>query len=378
MSRLVLVGAGHAHALLLNAWHTQPLADVDLVLVAPVTQAPYSGMIPGWLAGQYRFDETVVDFVGLCKKAGATLIEAELTRLNPDAHTVELSDGQQLSYDWLSLNVGSTLRPPVDDEHPAMGDQPLADRLLAMRPLSTLQARYETWLAQWQNATDNRPLRLTAVGGGAAGVESLLCVKHRLETLRPDKPVHAQLITRGAHILPGFSGWARHLALAELHHANVTVQLGTGWCDTIAQSSDLVIWATGAQAHDWQIDTATRGSLQTDTQGFIAVDDNLRSVSHPNVFAVGDCAALPAAVPKAGVYAVRMASTLTHNIKAAITGTGQSLSPFTKRGKALALLNTANGSAIASWGPFGWQGKWVMRWKDRIDRGFINRLTCGI
>ena len=368
MKKLVLVGAGHAHALVLNAWRKAPTSGVELILVAPITQAPYSGMIPGWLAGQYEFNETVVDFAHLCKQAGATLINAELTKLDPDANTVWLSDGQSLSYDWLSINVGSTLRPPATDETKIT--------MLAMRPLSTLQARYESWLNDWQVSTDSSPLRVTAVGGGAAGVESVLCIKRRLKQLRPERPVKAQLITRSANILPGFSSRARHLALRALQRADITVQHATDWCQTMAPSSDLLIWATGAQAHDWQTDPLARGSLRTDSAGFIVVDEHLRSVSHANVFAVGDCASLPTPVPKAGVYAVRMGDTLGNNLKASIHD--EPLSPFKRHGIALALLNTADGSAIASWGPFGWQGQWVMRWKDRIDRAFIDRLSAEI
>lgn len=368
MRRLVFVGAGHTHALVLNAWRKAPTPNVELILVAPITHAPYSGMIPGWLAGQYRFEETVVDFVGLCERAGARLIEAELIKLDPDANTIWLSNGESLAYDWLSINVGSTLRPPEVNAHNVT--------MLAMRPLSTLQARYESWISDWQTSAEPSPLRVTAVGGGAAGVESLLCVKRRAEQLRPDKPVHAQLITRSTSILPGFSARARQLALQALHQEDITVQLGTDWCQTIAQSSDLIIWATGAQAHEWQTDPISRGNLCTDNSGFIEVDEHLRSISHPNVFAVGDCAVLQTPVPKAGVYAVRMGDTLSNNLKAVISR--HALMPFKRNGIALALLNAANGSAIASWGPLGWQGQWVMRWKDRIDRGFIERLTCGI
>ncbi|UOD50045.1 FAD-dependent oxidoreductase [Orrella daihaiensis] len=368
MKKLVLVGAGHAHALVLNAWRQASNPGVELILVAPIIQAPYSGMIPGWLAGQYRFEETIVDFVGLCQRAGARLIKAELVKLDPDTKTIELSGGRSLTYDWLSINVGSTLRPPEIDANDVT--------MLAMRPLSTLQSRYESWLTAWQAHADSSPLHVTAVGGGAAGVESILCVKHRLKQLRPDRPVRAQLITRSTTILPGFSPCARRLALKTLQRADITVQLGTDWHQARGQSGGLIIWATGAQAHDWQNDPISRGSLHTDSSDFIVVDEHLRSVSHPNVFAVGDCAALPIPLPKAGVYAVRMGTTLSNNLKAVIHG--HALSPFKRRGMALALLNTANGRAIASWGPLGWQGNWVMRWKDRIDRGFIERLTCGI
>ena len=366
MIRVILIGAGHAHALLLNAWRQQVRPDVELVVITPQTHAPYSGMIPGWLAGQYTFEQTVVGFEGLCKRAGATLIQAELSKLDPDTKTVWLSDGQSLSYDWLTLNVGSTLNPPPIT---ASGLH-----LLAMRPLATLKTRYEAWLARWQDDQTPAPLRLTAVGGGAAGFESLLCVLHRLRQMRPDKPVHARLVTRSASILPAMSQAAQRLALKALARSDVTVDVSTDWSEAIANSSDLVLWATGAQAHAWQQDPSLRGSLQTDNAGYIAVDDCLRSLSHPDVFAVGDCAALPQAAPKAGVYAVRMGATLIDNLSRALDG--QTLVKFVPQRRALALLNTADGGAIASWGPLAWQGRSVMRWKDRIDRGFIERLSC--
>ena len=362
MTRLLLIGAGHAHALLIAAWRERPVAGVELVLVAPVVNAPYSGMIPGWLAGQYSFEQTVVPFESLCQSAGVQLIQAELIKLDPASSTVWLSDGQCLAYDWLSLNIGSTLEPPAS-----------ASPMLAMRPLSSLKDRYQHYLAQWQTSADAKPLVLTTVGGGAAGVESLLCVLHRLRTLRPDRRVQAELITRTTTILPGFSRSAQRLALAALDRADVTVQLGTKWCDTVGHSSDLVIWATGAQSHAWQRDPDSRGELQTDPGGFIAVDNCLRSVSHPTIFAVGDCAALPEATPKAGVYAVRMGATLIDNVRRALTD--QPLVAFKPQRRALALLNTADGGAIASWGPLGWKGRWVMHWKDRIDRRFIDQLN---
>jgi pyridine nucleotide-disulfide oxidoreductase family protein len=365
---LVLIGAGHAHALVLDAWrkeHRLGMKPVELILVSPFTQAPYSGMIPGWLAGQYTFEDSVIDFEPLCERAGAKLIQAQLVKLDPDTQMIWLSDGQCLSYDWLSLNVGSTLKPPVSDSN-----------ILSMRPLSTLKTRYESWLTLWQNSADASTLRLTAVGGGAAGVESLLCVQHRLKQLRPNKPIHAQLITRSAELLPGFSHTARYLASGALQHAGVTVRIDTDWCEAEAQNSDLVIWATGAQPQDWQVDPDRRGTLQTDEAGFIAVDACLRSLSHSHIFAVGDCAALPTQVPKAGVYAVRMGGTLATNLRHALLGEPLTqFKGFKGQGTALALLNIADGSAIASWRVLGWRGQWVMRWKDRIDRDFINRFA---
>jgi len=368
MRKLVLVGAGHAHALLLLSTVKQPLVCVEVIVVSPIAGAPYSGMIPGWLAGHYAFEDTLIDFEGLCQRAGAKWIPAELTSLDPDTKTVSLSDGQRLNYDWLSLNVGSTLYPPELPE----ATQSLKPRILAMRPLWTLKERYEEVLDVWRADSGNGPLTVTALGAGAAGVESLLCILSRLRQLRTDRDVHGYLVNRSRKILPSFSAIARYQALRKLRAANVKLVLGTEWHESIATSSDLLIWATGAQAHPWQLDASSRGSLGVTSDGFIEVDETLISRTHSTIFAVGDCAQLPEPLPKAGVFAVRMANTLERNLRLVLAAEGPE--KFKVNPTALALLNTADGSAIASRGLWGLQGRWVWRWKDAIDRRFINRF----
>lgn len=363
MRPLVLAGAGHAHAQVLLDWAQAPVPGVELVVVSPQPLAPYSGMVPGWLAGAYRHDEIVIDFPALCAAAGARWVEAEVDALDAGRRRLRLSGGEELGYELLSLNVGSTLSPPNAGTTP----------ILAMRPLSQLRPAVETLLGRWQHDASRQSFTVTAVGGGAAGFESLLAVLARLRGMRPDRRVHGGLVTRGTTLLPGLSGAARRAALQALKRAGVTLQLGTDWCDTIARSSDLVLWATGAEAQAWQRDPARRGALAVSEHGFVRVDAQLRSVSHPQVFAVGDCADGSSPLPKAGVYAVRMAPVLTHNLRAAL-GHGE-MQRYRPQHQFLALLATADGRAIASRGPFGAQGRWAWRWKDRIDRRFVGRFT---
>lgn len=367
MKRLVLAGAGHAHAQVLLEWSRAPLPGVELVVVSPQALAPYSGMVPGWLAGTYRLDEMVIDFPGFCAAAGARWIAAEVDTLDPDRKQLVLTTGEALGYDLLSLNVGSTLRPP-----PGQGA-----RMLAMRPLSALPAAYEAVLADWSRGPTGRPWTVTAVGGGAAGVESLLAVLARLRKLRPDRTVQGSLVTSGTQLLPGLSAAARRAAQRALAHAGVAVQLGSRWCEAIGRNSDLVLWATGAEAHDWQRDTTRRGGLAVSAQGFVQVDEQLRSVSHPEIFAVGDCAHWEPgshALPKAGVIAVRMGPVLSNNLRAALADTADS-HPYRPQRQFLVLLATGDGRAIASRGPFGASGSWAWRWKDFIDRRFIARYA---
>ena len=367
MKRLVLVGAGHAHAQVLLEWAHAPLPGVELIVVSPYALAPYSGMVPGWLAGGYRFDEIVIDFQARCAAAGVRWIEGELDALDASQLALTLRSGERLGYDLLSLNVGSTLRPPV-----VAGVHALT--LLALRPLSQLHAGYEALLADWVADTSSLPFVVTAVGGGAAGFESLLAVLARLRWLRPGRPVHGSLVSRGNTLLPDLSAPARRAAERALARAGVTLQLGTGWSDAVAHSSDLVLWATGAEAHAWQIDPARRNALAVSERGFISVDSQLRSVSHPAVFAVGDCAEWAQPLPKAGVYAVRMGPVLSVNLRAALgQGAAQVYRP---QHRFLALLATGDGRAIASRGAFGTKGRWVWRWKDHIDRGFVRRFKA--
>lgn len=107
------------------------------------------------------------------------------------------------------------------------------------------------------------------------------------------------------------------------------------------------------------------------------IDEQLRSVSHPQVFATGDCASWAGqALPKAGVHAVRMGPVLASNLRAALRAPAAAgdLRVHRPQPRFLALLATGDGRAIASRGPFGAEGAWAWRWKHRIDRRFLKQF----
>lgn len=362
--RLVLAGAGHAHAQVLRGWADRAPRDVELVVVSPHAMAPYSGMVPGWLAGSYRFEDIVIDFPALCARAGARWVPAAIDRLDPDGRCLQLDAGETLHYDWLSLNTGSTLVPPICD--PAVA-------VLSMRPLSLLKTGYDSLLERWQADAAATPFRVTAVGAGAAGVESVLAVVRRLRTLQPGRAVQAELLTRGPTVLPGYPASAVRKALRALQEAGIAVRNGTPWTTGAEAECDLLLWATGAQAHAWQRTPQRRGSLAVSPEGFVLIDTQLRSTSHERIFAVGDCAQWHDPLPKAGVYAVRMGPVLLDNLLAALGG--QALQAYSPQTTFLSLLATADGRAVATRGRWGLSGRWAWRWKDRIDRSFVSRFT---
>lgn len=360
MTTLLLVGAGHAHAQVLRDWIARPLPGVELVVVSPHALAPYSGMVPGWLAGQYAFEDICIDFEALARAAGARWIADEVIAFDADQRMLMLRSGTVLGADLVSINIGSTLRPPVVE----------GARVLSMRPLGELRSAWDALLAALADGARG-PLALTAVGGGAAGVETLLAVRSRLAALCPGRPISGRQVTRSDEVLPGMARSAARRALATLAAAGMAWNIGADFDDLPAprdEAEHLVLWATGAQAHRWP----GRSTLAVGPSGFIRIDERLQSISHPRVFAVGDCAEWAAPLPKAGVFAVRMGPVLVANLRAAL-GHGP-WRAYRPQRRFLALLNTGDGSAIASWGALSAQGRWAWRWKDHIDRGFVARF----
>ena len=374
MKRVVLVGAGHAHAQVLLEFAQRRVEDIDIdsdiVLVSPLDRAPYSGMVPGWLAGHYAWNECCLDFAHLCRRAGARLRIDTATGIDTDRSELILAGGERIGYDWLSLNVGSTLVPPAS-EHP---------RVLPMRPLAALHARWDALLDAVSRLADGACYRVVMIGGGPAGVESVLAAHRRLTQAAPRVRFRLTLATVGDDFLQGLARSTARLLRTQLARHDITIVNGyraeqlqadrVVGADGRELPADAVLWATGAEAYDWLATTA----LALDAHGFVRIDANLRSLSHPNIFAVGDCARWKDPLPKSGVFAVRMGPVLAHNLDAAIHD--RPLKAYRPQRRTLVLIGSGDAHAVAAWGPLGWQGEWVWQWKQRIDRAFVARYNA--
>lgn len=338
------------------------MPDVELVLVDPQPRAMYSGMVPGWLAGHHSVDDLSIDLQVLAKAAGARWLPTAVVGLDADRRRLTLADGSTLDGDVLSLNIGSTLIPPAAAPN---------GRLLSLRPLSALVTAWPQLLADPWLREDASPLAVTMVGGGAAGVESLLAVCARLRSELPQRPLLPRLITRSAGLLPAMAPRAGRLTAEAMVAAGVQLQFATDARQVLGQPGPypgLLLWAAGAQAHDWP----RHSGLSCNEQGFVRIDAQLRSRSHPGIFAVGDGCSFEPALPKAGVYAVRMGPVLAENLRAALSG-GQTQAYRPQR-RYLALLTLSDGRAVAVRGDWALSGRWAQRWKDHIDRRFVSRF----
>jgi selenide,water dikinase len=368
-AHLVLVGGGHAHLFVLEGLARGRFpGDVAVTLVAPDPRHAYSGMVPGLVGGRYRPDDLLIDLAALARAAGATFIAGAVESLDPGGRSVRLADGRRLSYDILSLAVGSgnagTGLPGVEER--AVLLKPI-DRTLGLVPAV-------------ERAAAGAGTAVAVVGGGAAGVELALNLRTRLAMLgRGGAPV--RLVDGDDRVLRDRSGACRRAAERVLRSRGIELILGREVArladgrlhldDGRTVEAGLVVWATGPSAPRLFADTA----LALDQGGYLRVDPTLRSVSHPGIFAAGDAAALEGhpGLPKAGVYAVRQGPVLRDNLAAACAGREPSRR-FHPQRRFLALLNTGDGRAILSWGALAVTGRWAMALKDRIDRRFMRRF----
>jgi selenide,water dikinase len=360
--RVVLLGAGHAQLSVLGALARQRLPAAEVTLVTLFDHMLYSGMVPGLVARRFTEADCTIDIAALARAAGVQLRLGRAVALDAAAQSVTLADGERIGYDVLSLNTG-----PTQDRDRIPGAR---EHALFVRPLAP-------FIALWQRTrvlARQRPLAVVVVGNGAAGFELALAVR---QDLGPRASV--TLIGEGP-LLPSYPDNVRARATRALKRANV--QVLPGRCTAVEArhveigamrvACDVPILATGSDPPGW---LATSG-LALDAAGLVRVDATLRSVSHPQVFAVGDVSVnddMPYA--RNGVYAVRVGPALALNLRRAAGG-GE-LKPYKPQARALNLLALGDGRAIASWGEWAAQGRLMGWWKDRIDRAFIARWRTG-
>ena len=369
-SDLVLIGGGHSHLFVLRQLAMNPPRHARITLVARDLHTPYSGMLPGYIAGHYSYDETHIDLLPLARQAGARVIHGEVDAIDSDARQVSIKGRPPLDYDLLSINIGS--RPSIPDG----GDGP---HQIAVKPV-------DRFIRSWQQLErrlleSDGELRLAIVGGGAGGVELALSLQHRAAQLEHCRArLKVSIVTDADSLLRGHNRRVREhferilqkrsVALHYRHavHGYDGVNLQGDFSPPLA--ADAVIWVTSASPASWLRDSG----LALDEEGFIRVDACLQSVSHEQVFAAGDIAAVSGYPrPKSGVFAVRQGLPLAHNLQRRLAG--KTLKPFTPQTRFLSLISTGDRNAVASRGRWALQGRWCWWFKDRIDRKFIRRFT---
>ncbi len=367
---IVLVGGGHAHVHVLTAFAKRRVPGVRLTLVSRDLETPYSGMLPGLVAGIYSHDEAHIDLARLAAATGTRLIHAAACGLDRFARRVLLQDRPPLGYDILSIDVGIT--PALDAIDGAV------EHGIAVKPIGRFVDKLDALLVRCREA--DGPRRIAVVGGGAGGVELLLSLLTRIRAEATAAGLDTErfsfllvtaetlLATHDRRVQDAFRRVLRERSV-ELRERSPVAALGEG--SIILEggaiiAADAVLVTTNAAPPAWFAGTG----LALDTGGFIAVRPTLQALNDPNVFAAGDCAGLVETPrEKAGVYAVRAGPPLARNLAALATGAEPR--PWRPQRRHLALISTGERYAVASRGGIKAEGAWLWRLKDLIDRRWM-------
>lgn len=372
---IVLIGGGHSHVGVLHMFAMKPLPGVRLTVICTDTDTPYSGMLPGYIAGHYSFDEVHIDLRRLAAFAGARYCKDEVIGIDRASRKVLCRHRPPVLYDALSINIGST--PQWAQVAGA------AEHTLPVKPIRRFNER---WLALLERVCQQPGgVTIALVGAGAGGVELTLAMQYRLrrELLalgRDPDALHFHLFSAEPQILSTHNTRVRDAfdrVLAErgvmVHRSAKVTQVSAGRLQTDSGevlAADEIIWVTQAGGAAWLRDTG----LALDEKGFVRVRDTLQTETDPVIFAAGDCAAMiDHPLEKAGVFAVRMARPLADNLRRTLLG--RSLISYRPQQRWLALISTGDRHAIASRGGFYARGDLIWRWKDWIDRRFMRKFT---
>lgn len=363
--RLVLVGGGYAHLSVLRALAKKRPPALDIVLITPSAHLNYSCMLPGWMAGHYSQAECQIDLRPLTQAAGVRLILDQVVVMDAARRCVGLTNGQPVEYDLLYLDVNS--------ETDTSWLETLGNKLLPIKPLDNF---YATWPQVLAQAKTKKDYRLVVVGAGTAGVEIALAAQHAFTRAAIEGRV--ELVASDAGLLPGHAKavqarvqrLARRAGLGLHFLRGVGTEDGVLLADGSFLKADHVIAATGARPPVW----LALSRLALNEKGYILVDSQYRSVSHPNVFAAGEVCARPDTAPsRAGGHAAPGGAAAGDNLLAQLHG--RSLARYQPKQHSLYLLSCGTRYAVASWGQWSAEGQWVWHWKDWIDRRFIRRFS---
>lgn len=365
---IVLVGGGHAHVHVLRAFGLRPRQRVTVTLISREGRTPYSGMVPGVVAGHYDEAAAHIDLRAATSTFGARFVQGEVVGLDRSRRQVMLESGASVSYDLLSIDVGIT---------PMLAALPgAAEHATAVKPISSFLDRFAALRTALKQ--DRGPRAIAVIGGGAAGVEIVLALQFRLARDQAGGPPPSFVLIDRAAILRAHPPRVRDIFLRICAKRRISIVenaavAGVGRDGLVLDdgrriAADTVLVTTGAAAPPWLRATG----LAVDEEGFLATQPTLQVANDDAIFAAGDCAAIIGAPrPKAGVFAVRAGPPLADNLWRRLTG--QPLRRFVPQREHLVLISAGERYAVGARNGLVVEGRWVWRWKDWIDRRFMRR-----
>lgn len=284
----------------------------------------------------------------------------------PRERKVRLDTGQELGYDVLSCNVGSSV-PSVKSQNQAVcfSVKPIVSLQQAQQKALQLRAKCKT--------------RLSVLGGGPAALE----IAGNLERLVREAGGYHAVITvfAGRKFLPKLKEPVRKLAEKSLSRRGVEI-LEQGYVRRVSQdqvelengqrfASDMNLVALGVKPSSRFADSG----LRTGPDQGLWVNEYLQHPDYPQIFGGGDCIFFAKqSLDKVGVYAVRENPILYNNLQSSLNG--GPLQAFQPDANYLLICNLGDGTGILNKGRLTFGGRPAFWIKDWIDRRFMRRFQA--
>lgn len=378
----MMLGCGLCNSVALKIIHDYLVkgsqGQVRVIVISSWDFTYYSAMYPGVISGQYTEDETRIDVRMLCYACNAEFILATATEVDPKAQTVTLEDGSVLSYDILSINVGSR----------TLGTGSVTgvlENTIMTRPMNIFLTRLIEAEEKCRQTAVAAP-RLLVVGSGTAGIELISSIKFRLEQSF-GSDISATLLDKSPSVLRSANPNYRKIVLRNLEKYNIKVahnarvkELREGEVELMDGRiihGEIIIWATGPEPQ------SLKTGLSLCSRGFIRVYRTLQSIDYANIYSGGDCITMEGMPygfpPKTGVHAVQEGPTLALNVIAyarmRLYDMPLSLMYYEPTSDVLQLLNFGDGRGMATKYLMTFSGSWAFQLKDFNDRRLIAKFS---
>jgi len=363
--KLVLVGGGHAHMVVLANLNRFIARGHHVTVIAPSPYHYYSGMGPGMLSKTYSAQEIRFDTRKGVEGQKGQFITGKAVRIDPQLKNIHLAAGQIIAYDVLSCNVGSYVpEPEITGNQEAVFTVKPIERLLA--------ARQQLLMLDGQKGR-----HVAIIGGGPSGAE----IAGNTWRLLKDSGGHMPEITLFAgrgfmhRFPPPIADRVRRSLTRrgiEIREEGYIKQIAAGRVVSDAGQSrffDVIFLTPGVKPSPLFV----QSDLPTGPDGGLRVNAYLQCPDFPEIFGGGDCIHFQdQPLNKVGVYAVRQNPILYHNLMAALDG--KALLPFDPGGDYLLAFNLGDGTGILRKGRILFGGRPAFWVKDYIDRRFMRKF----
>ncbi len=367
---LVLLGAGHSNIEVLRNFSLKPIKGIRITLITNRLESPYSGMVPGYIEGVYKWSDIIIDLVQMSFHYDFRLICSEVTKIDGLNNKIFLKNREPLGYDYLSINTGINSKDII-----STGQKKLT---LPLKPISGINSLVsKTILIQKKNPAN----KLVLIGAGAAGVEVALAFRMKFNDLGIKNQII--IISNKKFILEKYNYRVRKVCENALKKNKIKVIYNKKVTKITENYVELdnkkkiycsfPLLSTSSQPPSF----IKKSNLSKTASGYLAIYGTLQIKNFKNIFASGDVSEISnVSNIKAGVFAVKQGIVLSKNLRNFINN--KNLESYYPQKFYLSLIGLGKKRALANKYFLTFQGSIFWKLKEFIDRKFIKKYSFSI